>query len=157
MNKFICIGHLGKENDLKVTGNGTSVLSNSIAVKDSFKTQGEYKTTWVDIVIWGDKADNFARFTQKGSKVGIEGRMQKRDYENKQGQKVYVTEIVVDQFHLLDTKQANSGGQGNQQVNNQPTNQNSYNAPKNDGYNYNNDSRMLEAQQVSVASDDLPF
>ena len=159
MNTTQLVGRLTKEADLKITGDGTAVATFTLAVNRPFtdKATGKREADFINCVIWRQPAQRLAEFTRKGSQIGIEGRIQTRNYENQQGQRVYVTEIVVNQFHLLDPKQANSGGQGNQQANNQPTNQNGYNTPKNDGYNYNNDSRMLEAQQVSVASDDLPF
>ena len=158
MNNWTGIGNLGKDNELKFGQSGNAVLNQSLAVKRSFKDKqtGEYITDWINLVMFGKTAENFSNFTKKGSRVGIEGRIQTGSYENNQGQRVYTTDVIVNQFHLLDPKQANSNGQDNQQVNNQPTNQNSYNAPKNDGYNYNKDSRMLEAQQVDF-SDQLPF
>ena len=155
MNSVQLIGNLGKDNDVKFGQSGNAVLNQSLAVKRSFKDKqtGEYATDWINLVMFGKTAENFANFTKKGSRVGIEGRIQTGSYENNQGQRVYTTDVIVNQFHLLDPK---SGAQSNQQVNNQPTNQNGYNAPKNDGFNYNGDSKMLEAQKV-VTSDDLPF
>ena len=159
MNSVQLIGNLGKDNDVKFGQSGNAVLNQSLAVKRSFKDKqtGEYATDWINLVMFGKTAENFANFTKKGSRVGIEGRIQTGSYDNNQGQRVYTTDVIVNQFHLLDPKQANSVGQGNQQVNNQSNKQNGYNAPKNDGFNYNGDSRMLEAQQVTVQDDSLPF
>ena len=159
MNVWNGVGNLGKNNDVKFGQSGNAVLNQSLAVKRSFKDKqtGEYATDWINLVMFGKTAENFANFTKKGSRVGIEGRIQTGSYENNQGQRVYTTDVIVNQFHLLDPKQANSGGQGNQQVNNQSNKQTGYNAQKNDGFNYNGDSRMLEAQQVTVQDDSLPF
>ena len=113
MNNWTGIGNLGRDNDIKFSGvSGTAVLSQSIGVRRPFKNKqtGEYETDWVNLVFFGKTAENFANFTQKGSKVGIEGRIQSRNYENQQGQRVYVTEVVVNQFHLLDPKKNNNQG-----------------------------------------------
>ncbi|MCP6368169.1 single-stranded DNA-binding protein, partial [Klebsiella pneumoniae] len=66
--------------------------------------QGERETDFINCVIWRKAAENFARFTRKGSLVGVEGSIQTRNYENNQGQRVYVTEILVDNFSLLESK-----------------------------------------------------
>ena len=94
------------------------VLSQSMGVRRPFKNKqtGEYETDWINLVFFGKTAENFANFTRKGSKVGIEGRIQSRNYENQQGQRVYVTEVVVNQFHLLDPKNTQSNGYNNSPV-----------------------------------------
>ena len=140
MNNWTGIGNIGKDNDVKFSNGGTAVLSQSIGVRRPFKNKqtGEYETDWVNLVFFGKTAENFANFTRKGSKVGIEGRIQSRNYENQQGQRVYVTEVVVNQFHLLDSKNSQSNGQNN---NNQGNN----------GFN------MQDGKPVDISADDLPF
>ena len=140
MNNWTGIGNIGKDNDVKFSSSGTAVLSQSIGVRRPFKNKqtGEYETDWVNLVFFGKTAENFANFTRKGSKVGIEGRIQSRNYENQQGQRVYVTEVVVNQFHLLDSKNSQSNGQNN---NNQGNN----------GFN------MQDGKPVDISADDLPF
>ena len=141
MNNWTGIGNLGRDNDIKFSSvSGTAVLSQSIGVRRPFKDKqtGEYETDWVNLVFFGKTAENFANFTRKGSKVGIEGRIQSRNYENQQGQRVYVTEVVVNQFHLLDPKNNQQNGYGN---NNQGNN----------GFN------MQDGKPVDISADDLPF
>ena len=140
INNWTGIGNIGKDNDVKFSSSGTAVLSQSIGVRRPFKNKqtGEYETDWVNLVFFGKTAENFANFTRKGSKVGIEGRIQSRNYENQQGQRVYVTEVVVNQFHLLDPKNSQSNGQNN---NNQGNN----------GFN------MEDGKPVDISADDLPF
>ena len=118
INNWTGIGNIGKDNDVKFSSGGTAVLSQSIGVRRPFKNKqtGEYETDWVNLVFFGKTAENFANFTRKGSKVGIEGRIQSRNYENQQGQRVYVTEVVVNQFHLLDPKNTQSNGHNNSPV-----------------------------------------
>ena len=133
MNTWTGIGNLGRDNDVKFSNSGTAVLSQSIGVRRPFKDKqtGEYETDWVNLVFFGKTAENFANFTRKGSKVGIEGRIQSRNYENQQGQRVYVTEVVVNQFHLLDPKQSNNQG--------------------------HNNSPIAGGTSVNLSNDDLPF
>ena len=133
MNNWTGIGNLGKDNDVKFSSSGTAVLSQSMGVRRPFKNKqtGEYETDWVNLVFFGKTAENFANFTRKGSKVGIEGRIQSRNYENQQGQRVYVTEVVVNQFHLLDAKNTQSNG--------------------------HNNSPVAGGTPVSLSNDDLPF
>ena len=140
MNSVQLIGNLGKDNDVKFSNGGTAVLSQSMGVRRPFKNKqtGEYETDWVNLVFFGKTAENFANFTRKGSKVGIEGRIQSRNYENQQGQRVYVTEVVVNQFHLLDPKNTQSNGYNN---NNQG----------------NNVFDMEDGIPVDISADDLPF
>lgn len=144
MNIWTGIGNLGKENEVKFSQTGTAVLNQSLAVRRSFKNKqtNEYETDWINITMFGKTAENFANFTQKGSKVGIEGRIQTRNYENNQGQRVYVTEVVVNNFHLLESKPKDSNQQGYQQQNYQPN---------------NNANMQGQGQFVNVSEDSLPF
>ena len=155
MNAVTLIGNLGKSNEVKFSQSGTAYLSQSLGVRRSFKDKqtGEYETDWVSLVFFGKTAENFAKFTKKGSKVGIEGRLQSRNYEKQQGQRVYVTEVVVSAFHLLEPKQ---GGQQQTQGNYQ---QNNYNAQSNQ-FKPNNGQQspfMENARPIDIPADDLPF
>ena len=152
MNNWTGIGNLGKDNELKFGQSGNAVLNQSLAVKRSFKDKqtGEYATDWINLVMFGKTAENFANFTRKGSKVGIEGRIQTGSYDNKQGVKVYTTDVIVNNFHLLDHREQNQGNSQGQPL--RPQN----NANTNE-YNYGRESRLAEAQQVDIRNDELPF
>ena len=105
MNTVNLIGRLGKDNDLRYTQSGKAVLSNTLAVTRKFKNaNGEKETDWINFVIWGKGAEIFSNYTHKGSQVGLVGSLQTRNYENQQGQKVYVTEVNVTDFDFLDSK-----------------------------------------------------
>jgi single-strand DNA-binding protein len=103
VNKVILIGRLGKDAESKFTPSGTSVATFSIATSWRQKDQqtGEWKdhTDWHNIVFW--RAENVAPYLTKGTQVYIEGRLQTRNYENKEGRKVYVTEVVAEELILL--------------------------------------------------------
>ena len=152
MNNVTLIGNLGKDNELRFGQSGNAVLNQSLAVRRSFKDKqtGEYATDWINLVLFGKTAENFANFTKKGSKVGIEGRIQTGSYDNKQGVKVYTTDVIVNNFHLLDPREQNQGNSQGQPL--RPQN----NANTNE-YNYGRDSRLAEAQQVDIRNDELPF
>ena len=113
INRTVLIGRLTKDVELRHTTKGDAVASFTVAVNRQFtNSQGEREADFINCVMWRKAAENFAKYTQKGSLVGIEGRIQTRSYENQQGQRVYVTEVVADNFSLLDSKP-----KGNQQNN----------------------------------------
>ena len=107
VNKVILVGRLGKDAESKFTPSGTSVATFSIATNWRQKDQqtGEWKehTDWHNIVLW--RAENVAPYLTKGTQVYVEGRLQTRNYENKEGRKVYVTEVVADELILLGGRQ----------------------------------------------------
>lgn len=105
MNTVQIIGRLTKDVDLRYTQNGVAVASFTVAVERRFKNaQGEKETDFILCTMWRKAAENFTKFTHKGSLVGIEGSIQTRNYENKEGQRVYVTEVQADNFSLLEPK-----------------------------------------------------
>lgn len=157
MNSIQLIGRLTREVDVKFTSSGTAVGTFTLAVNRNFTNQqGEREADFINCVIWRKSAENLSNFTRKGSMVGIEGRMQTRNYENQHGQRVYVTEIIVEQFHLLEPKNITEQRpvQNNTQVNRSP-----YDAPKpqHNEWDYNKDSRMVEKEGVHISEDDMPF
>lgn len=101
MNKFIGIGRLTKAPEIRQTQSGKAVASFTIAIDDGW---GENKTTdFIDIVAWEKLAENCGKYLGKGSKVGVVGKVKKRSYE-KNGTKVWVTEVKADEVEFLDTK-----------------------------------------------------
>ncbi|MGF3113707.1 single-stranded DNA-binding protein, partial [Facklamia sp. P9177] len=101
MNTVQLIGRLTKEVDLRYTSSGTPVGSFTLAVNRSFTNQqGEREADFIRCVIWRKAAENLANFTRKGSRIGVEGSIQTRNYDDDQGNKVYITEVNVRNFHL---------------------------------------------------------
>ena len=116
MNSVQLIGRLTKDLDLRYTSTGKAVATGTLAVNRRFKNaQGESEADFINIQIWDKSAENLANFTRKGSQIGVNGRIQTRNYENKEGQRVYVTEIVVENFTLLEKKSDNAPQQSNRQ------------------------------------------
>lgn len=111
INNVVLIGRLTRDVDLRYTHQNQAVGQFTLAVNRNFKNQnGEYDADFINCVIWGKSAENFANWTKKGNLVGITGRVQTRNYENQQGQRVYVTEVVAESFQLLE-KRDNSANQ----------------------------------------------
>lgn len=108
INRTTLTGRLTNDIDLRYTQSGNAVASFNLAVNRPFTNQnGQHEADFVNCVIWRKSAENLANFTHKGSLIGIDGRIQTRNYENKEGQRIYVTEVVVENFALLDPKNSN--------------------------------------------------
>nr|DAT04310.1 MAG TPA: Single strand binding protein [Caudoviricetes sp.] len=112
INNVCLVGRLTRSVDLRYTPNGTAFGSFSLAIDRTYKNQaGEKETDFINCVIWRKPAVNLSNFTKKGSLIGVEGRLQSRSYDNKEGQKVYVTEVLVENFSLLESKAVTEGRQ----------------------------------------------
>lgn len=107
MNKVILTGNLCKDNEIKILTNNISVLQNTIAVRNDYKnSKGEYDSQFINFVAYRNNADFINKYTTKGSKILIEGKLNCRNYENKQNQKVYITEVIVERAELIGTKKS---------------------------------------------------
>ncbi|CAH1855168.1 MULTISPECIES: single-stranded DNA-binding protein [Convivina] len=121
INRVVLIGRLTRDVELRYTQSGVAVGSFTLAVNRQFtNSNGDREADFINAVIWRKAAENFANFTGKGALVAVEGRLQTRNYENNSGQRVYVTEVVVDNFSLLESRSEserrraqNGAGQGN--------------------------------------------
>ena len=145
INNTTLVGRLTKDVDLRYTSNGTATGTFTLAVNRPFKNAaGEQEADFINCVIWRKNAENFTNFTRKGSLVGITGRIQTRTYDNKEGQRVYATEVVADNFALLESKKDGAGngqaGQSNTRSSNQPS-----------------DPFSSNSEPYSIDSDSLPF
>lgn len=111
MNKAFLVGHLTKDPDLKYLSNNTAVATFTIAVNRTFANQsGEREADFINIVVWRKQAENVKKYLVKGSLVGVDGRIQTRSYDNQEGKKVYVTEVVADNVQFLGPKGQREGG-----------------------------------------------
>ncbi len=121
VNKCILIGHLGRDAETKFTPGGAAVTRFSVATNRRWKDQqsGEWKeeTDWTNIVLW--RSENLSQYLTKGKQVYVEGRIQTRSYEDKDGKKVYSTEVVADDVILLGG-QGGGGGRGGDEYSQQP-------------------------------------
>lgn len=105
MNRVVLIGRLTKDPDLRFTPNGVAVCTFTLAVNRTFTNQqGEREADFINCIAWRKTAENTANYTKKGSLVGVDGRIQTRNYEGKDGRKVYVTEVVAETVQFLEPK-----------------------------------------------------
>lgn len=162
MNTVQLVGRLTRDIELKFTASGTVTGSFNLAVNRNFTNQqGEREADFINCVIWRKAAENLANWTRKGSLIAIDGRLQTRSYDNKHGQKVYVTEVVVNNFDLPESKETTNNraaqqysqqGQGQAQSNYNTQGQNSAQASFGAGTSF-----MNEGHPIDISEDDLPF
>lgn len=115
VNKVILVGNLTKEPELRHTNTGTSVASFTVAINESYKDKnGDYKksTTFLNVIAWGKTGEYAHKYLKKGAPVFIEGKIQVRNYENKEGQKIYVTEINASSIQSLSAKPSGDNAAG---------------------------------------------
>lgn len=157
MNQTVLTGRITKDLELKYTGSGVAVLSFSIAVERNFKNQqGERETDFINVVAWRDTAENISKYFKKGDGIGIIGRIQTRNYENNQGQRVYVTEVVADSFDFP----IQNNRQGNNQQNTADNQQKSANNSNDNPFanvDFNNEDPFKSNDDVEIDDDSLPF
>lgn len=108
INRVVLTGRLTRDLELRRTQGGASVVSFSIAVNRSFAREGQQDTDFINCVAWNKTAETMAQYLHKGSLIGIDGRIQTRSYDNQQGQRVYVTEVVCENFTFLETRNSTS-------------------------------------------------
>lgn len=155
INNVVVTGRLTRAVDLRYTSNGTAFASFTLAVDRPFKNQNnEKETDFINCVMWRKSAENLANYTNKGSLIGVEGRIQTRNYEGGQGQRVYVTEVLAEKFTFLESaKTANNDVYDNGGVNIREMNKN-----QNSSGNFaNSDPFTSNGDVFTVNDDDLPF
>lgn len=155
INNVTLVGRLTKDPDLRYTTSGTGVATFTLAVNRNFTSaDGNREADFINCVIWRKSAETLANYARKGTLLGITGRIQTRSYDNQQGQKVYVTEVIADNFQLLESKNSNSGQntQGSS-VSNSQTN----NYTRNQQNSNNDESDPFGNSSIDISDDDLPF
>lgn len=145
INNVVLVGRLTKDPDLRYTANGTAVASFTLAVKRDFKnTNGDQESDFINCVIWRKSAETLANTVRKGHQIGVTGRIQTRNYENQQGKKVFVTEVVAENFNYLEKREGKSNnGRSQNQSNNQQ--------------NFDRDNDPFSGSSIDISDDDLPF
>jgi len=107
LNRVVLIGRLTRDPELRYTPNGTATCTFNLAVERPFSNgNGEKETDFLNIVTWRQLAENCANYLRKGRLTAVEGRIQTRSYENNEGRRVYVTEIVADNVRFLERVRA---------------------------------------------------
>lgn len=141
LNNVSLVGRLTKDVELRYTPSNVAVATFTLAVNRTFKNEnGEREADFINCVMWRQQAENLANWAKKGALIGITGRIQTRSYDNQQGQRVYVTEVVAEQFQLLESR--NSQGQSQTRPAHQET---------------PDFSRSENTNPLDISDDDLPF
>lgn len=104
MNRVVVVGRLVKDPELKKTANGSSVVSFTLAVDNRQRSNGERTASFFPCTAWNATAENVARFMKKGSLVGVDGRLNQRSYQSRDGHNVNVVEIIAEQVQFLEKK-----------------------------------------------------
>lgn len=109
MNKAILVGRLTRDPELKSTANGTNVCSFSVAVNRRYKNaEGNYDADFINCTAWRQTAEFVSKYFTKGRMIGVVGSIQTRNYEDKDGKKVYVTEVAADEVYFVESKGDNN-------------------------------------------------
>ena len=112
INNVVLVGRLTRDAELKYTQSNIAVATFTLAVNRPFKNEaGEREADFINCVIWRQSAENLANWAKKGSLIGITGVIQTRTYDNQQGQRVYVTEVVASNFQLLESRNSQQNNQ----------------------------------------------
>ncbi|MEA5026932.1 MAG: single-stranded DNA-binding protein [Erysipelotrichaceae bacterium] len=154
INRVVLVGRLTKDPALRKTQAQNSVVSFTVAVNRRFQTQDQQTTDFINCVAWNKTADFLAQYAKKGALIGVDGRIQSRSYDDANGKRVYVTEVVCDSAQLLESKAVaeSRGTSGNFQ-------ENSF-KQENSGY-YPDDNGGMDdfsaSPSLDISSDDLPF
>ena len=115
INNVVLVGRLTRDAELRYTQSNIAVATFTLAVNRPFKNEaGERDADFINCVIWRQSAENLANWAKKGSLIGITGVIQTRSYDNQQGQRVYVTEVVASNFQLLESRNSQQNNQGHQ-------------------------------------------
>ena len=154
MNKVMLIGRITHDLDLRYTPSGTAVLQFNIAINRSKDENGEQKADFPTIVVWGKQAENLNRYQKKGSQIGIVGRIQTRNYDNNEGKKVYVTEVIAENVEFLESKKDDSNFKNLTET--QPKNNTSEELTEDPYANFGNQITLDDLDSV-VNDNDLPF
>ena len=165
MNKVVLTGRLTRDPDLRYPSSNIPVANFTIAVNRTYTNQnGEREADFINVTVWRGQAENVKKYVSKGSLVGVEGRIQTRNYEGNDGRRVYVTEVIADRVEFLESK-AQSQNRISNSNNDIMSNYNENDIPPIDN-NINNDMSTNIVNDnpfasfdsnVEISDDDLPF
>lgn len=150
LNRAVLVGRLTKDPDLRYTQSGIAVANFTVAVNRPFSNQqGTREADFINCVVWRKQAENFANYMRKGNQVGVDGRIQTRTFETKDGKTAFVTEVVADSVQFLEPKNArqNSGSEGMSREN----------PNQHQGGNTQEDPFKDDGEPIDISDDDLPF
>ena len=143
LNRALLVGRLTRDPELRRTSNGKAVTSFNLAVERNFKSDDQ-EADLINCVCWGKIAENTERYCSKGSMVSVDGRIQTRNYDNNQGQKVYVTEVIANSVQFINTKRDSNTATAAPQ-------------PQSNSYVPNEPIQQFEDEGLVMEEDDIQF
>lgn len=150
MNKVVLIGRLSRDPELRHTSNNTPVCQINVAISRPVSQGKEPETDFINVTIWNKQAENLVKYVKKGNQIAIEGRIQTRSYDNEEGKKVYVTEVLANHIEFI-------GNNSNKTNDNQTQdNKTSYTAEEIDNMP-TDDPFSSFGQRVEIDDSKLPF
>ena len=164
MNKAILIGRLTRDPELRSTPAGRNVCQFSIAVNRTFtNANGDREADFINCVVWDKQAENLVKYQKKGNQIAVDGRIQTRNYEDKDGKRVYVTEILANNISFLDSKGSSAGNSNSfNDFNNLPEppierNNNVASMPDIETVSVEKDPFEAFGDSIEISDNDLPF
>ena len=158
MNSVILVGRLTRDPELRTTPNGIATCQISLAVNGIPNQNGERTTDFINVVVWRRQAENVAKFCQKGSQVGVEGKIHTRSYDANDGSKRYVTEVVASNVTFLGSSSGNRTQTGNTGFGSMPDMNTVNQTPSAmETTDLNDDPFKDFGSEVVLSDDDLPF
>ena len=155
MNKVFLIGRLSRDPELRHTTSGTAVCQINVAISRPVSQGSEPQTDFINVVVWNKQAENVARYLAKGRQIAIEGRIQTRNYDNNEGKRTYVTEVIASNVEFLGS--ANDNNRTN--TNSNPFDENPFDSmePPMDTTSVDNDPFASFGEKVEISDNELPF
>lgn len=155
INNVVLVGRTTKDPELRYTSSGQAVANFTLAVNRTFTNQnGEREADFINCVIWRKAAENLANMVGKGAQIGVTGRIQTRNYENKEGQRVFVVEVVAENFQMLESRNKQNG-QNN--ANTGASNNNANEHSRNQQNSTQSNTDPFGGSSIDVTDDSLPF
>lgn len=170
MNKAILIGRLTRDPELRYTSSNRAVCQFTVAIDRPFSNQatGQREADFINVVVWDKTAENVGKYMTKGRLIAVEGRIQTRNYDNNEGKKVYVTEVIASNVQFLESKNATSNNNGFNSMPEPPMEKSPYdfgesnprtetNSSANTMNIDDNDPFAAFGEQEEISDNDLPF
>ncbi|EAE4574625.1 single-stranded DNA-binding protein [Listeria monocytogenes] len=158
MNRVVLVGRLTKDPELRYTPAGVAVATFTLAVNRTFTNQqGEREADFINCVVWRKPAENVANFLKKGSMAGVDGRIQTRNYEDNDGKRVFVTEVVAETVQFLEPRNHTEGATSNNYQNQANYSNNNQTSSYRADTSQKSDSFANEGKAIDINEDDLPF
>lgn len=160
MNRVDLVGRLTRDPELRHTTSGRAVCQISLAINRTFTNQnGEREADFINVVVWDKQAENVSKYVTKGRLVSVEGRLQSRSYDDKDGKKVYVTEVVANNVQFLSTNSNNSSNGGGYSIDANPFDNAFESAPTKavETVSVERDPFESFGESVTITDNDLPF